>query len=81
MSDTNDCCDVDSIFSFIFSPPLIVVEAARLYTSSRRNFICRMKCGNRHEDTANGAPGLDGEYAVIHCTGFLRVSCAFVVLR
>ncbi|XP_046861465.1 aryl hydrocarbon receptor nuclear translocator homolog isoform X2 [Xenia sp. Carnegie-2017] len=50
-------------------------DASRLYTSSRRNFICRMKKGHYEESSAlNVNTGVDEDYAIIHCTGFLR-SC------
>ena len=58
-----------------FFSPIGWIETSRLYTSARRNFICRMKNGNICEESVvnEPAPGLDSQYAVIHCTGFLRV--------
>ncbi|XP_028399044.1 aryl hydrocarbon receptor nuclear translocator-like isoform X2 [Dendronephthya gigantea] len=51
-------------------------DASRMYTSSRRNFICRMKKGQCPTSSPkNTTTGLDNEYSVIHCTGFLR-ACA-----
>ena len=51
-----------------------------MYSSSRRNFICRMKCGDEVDgtDTVRGKEKrvkvMDDEYAVVHCTGYIKVS-------
>lgn len=57
----------------------------RLCMGSRRGFICRMKCGNAQIEGARAqrtqrqhqrnvlGPSLDGSnYAVVHCTGYIR---------
>lgn len=51
---------------------------SRMYSSSRRNFICRMKCGDEVDgtDPVRGKEKrvklMDDEYAVVHCTGYIK---------
>ncbi|KAK3731444.1 hypothetical protein QZH41_013625 [Actinostola sp. cb2023] len=51
---------------------------SRAHASSRRNFICRMRCSETDEtaDLKNKESAklaiLDEEYAVVHCTGYLK---------
>ena len=51
---------------------------SRMYSNSRRNFICRMRCGQEESDTSsrgkdNRLKLLDDEYAIVHCTGYIKV--------
>ena len=53
----------------------------RSQVTSRRNFICRMRCAEVPEEQTAESRGkepfklhvLDEEYAVVHCTGYLKV--------
>lgn len=50
---------------------------SRMYSSSRRNFICRMRCGKEENDLLPRGKGnrlklLDDEYAIVHCTGYIK---------
>lgn len=50
---------------------------SRMYSNSRRNFICRMRCGKEESDNAargkdNRLKLLDDEYAIVHCTGYIK---------
>lgn len=50
---------------------------SRMYSSSRRNFICRMRCGQEESDGLSRGKGnrlkhLDDEYAIVHCTGYIK---------
>ncbi|XP_048583221.1 aryl hydrocarbon receptor nuclear translocator homolog isoform X2 [Nematostella vectensis] len=50
---------------------------SRMYSSTRRNFICRMRRGNEVCETQvkeehPKVPVLEDEYAVVHCTGYLK---------
>ena len=50
-----------------------------MYSSSRRSFICRMRCGDEVDpnDPLRGKEKrvklMDDEYAVVHCTGYIKV--------
>lgn len=51
---------------------------SRMYSNSRRNFICRMRCGQEESDTSSRGKDsrlklLDDEYAIVHCTGYIKV--------
>ncbi|XP_073244626.1 aryl hydrocarbon receptor nuclear translocator 2-like isoform X2 [Porites lutea] len=50
---------------------------SRMYSNSRRNFICRMRCGQEEGETTtrgkdNRLKLLDDEYAIVHCTGYIK---------
>lgn len=50
---------------------------SRMYSNSRRNFICRMRCGQEESDTSSRGKDsrlklLDDEYAIVHCTGYIK---------
>jgi len=51
---------------------------SRMYSNSRRNFICRMRCGKEETESLtrgkdNRLKLLDDEYAIVHCTGYIKV--------
>ncbi|KAJ7381807.1 hypothetical protein OS493_038912 [Desmophyllum pertusum] len=50
---------------------------SRMYSNSRRNFICRMRCGKEEGESStrgkdNRLKLLDDEYAIVHCTGYIK---------
>ncbi|XP_078369880.1 aryl hydrocarbon receptor nuclear translocator 2-like isoform X2 [Oculina patagonica] len=50
---------------------------SRMYSNSRRNFICRMRCGKEEAESStrgkdNRLKLLDDEYAIVHCTGYIK---------
>lgn len=54
------------------------VALSRMYSNSRRNFICRMRCGKEETESLtrgkdNRLKLLDDEYAIVHCTGYIKV--------
>ena len=54
------------------------VALSRMYSNSRRNFICRMRCGKEEAESLtrgkdNRLKLLDDEYAIVHCTGYIKV--------
>lgn len=58
--------------------PVCSLALSRMYSSSRRNFICRMRCGKEENDLLPRGKGnrlklLDDEYAIVHCTGYIKV--------
>ncbi|XP_020904767.1 aryl hydrocarbon receptor nuclear translocator homolog isoform X2 [Exaiptasia diaphana] len=49
---------------------------SRAQATSRRNFICRMRCSEMEDSSETGNKDklgvLDEEYAIVHCTGYLK---------
>ena len=66
--------------------PVCSLALSRMYSSSRRNFICRMRCGKEENDLLPRGKGnrlklLDDEYAIVHCTGYIKVlSCSVLLI-